>query len=368
VSEAHRLPALTDAAPRAAAPDWQADVAPFRSSSSARSVLQLASTFAVLIAVWALAYGALTISPWLALATDVLVAGVLVRLFILQHDCGHGSFFASERANRLVGGLTSIFTATPYGPWRRDHSIHHAVTGNLDRRGVGDITTWTAAEYRDATAWRRLGYRAGRNPFVMLVLGPLGVFLIGQRFPRFFSRDPTRSDRWSVHLTTLGVIALWASLWLAFGWKAVLLVHLPAVWLAGSAGIFLFYVQHQYPRPYWRHAEAWSYKDACLRGSSHLQLGRLLGWFSGDIGVHHIHHLAPRIPNYKLRACLAANPHLQAENALTLWRALLTLRLHLYDEESGRLIGFRAATSAPAASARRSWTTRGCGTARPGRR
>jgi omega-6 fatty acid desaturase (delta-12 desaturase) len=319
---------------------WQQQVASFRTSDTARSLFQFVSTWAAFFVLWTAALLLLDVHWLLTLVTDAALGGVCVRLFIIQHDCGHGSFFATERANAIAGFFPSVLMLTPYGPWRRDHAIHHATTGNLEKRGVGDIETWTVNEYRAATPLQRLRYRAVRHPLIMLGFGPLGVFMLGHRFPAFFSKSPTASDRLAVHVTTIVGLSIWAGIIAIFGWKAFLLVHLPASWMAGAAGIFLFYVQHQYDEPYWRRPDDWSYREACLQGCSHLKLGRVLGWFSGDIGVHHLHHLAPRIPNYKLRPCLESNPDLGAVHSLSLWQAIKTLGLKLYDEDSGRMVGF----------------------------
>jgi len=321
--------------------DWQKAIAPFRTSDTGRSVFQYVSTFAALVVAWGAAYAAFRVSPWLALPLDPIIAGVFVRIFILQHDCGHGSFFQTERANRIAGYLPGFVMLTPFAAWRQDHAIHHATSGNLDKRGTGDIEMWTVAEYRDATKGRRLAYRLMRNPFIMLLGGPFGVFILGHRFPAFFNKGMGRGERLSVHVTTVVGLSFWAALIAAFGWQAFLVIQLPSMLMGAGAGIFLFYCQHQYAAPYWRHTKNWSYLDACLYGSSHLKLNRVFAWFSGDIGVHHLHHLAPKIPNYKLRACLAANPQLEAETTLSLWDAVKTLRLKLYDEDKGHMVTFR---------------------------
>lgn len=331
------VPDIAPAAPES----WQKAITPFRTSDAARSVFQYLSTFAALGLAWGAAYAAFLVSPWLALPIDPIIAGIFVRIFILQHDCGHGSFFATERANRLAGYLPGFVMMTPFAAWRSDHAIHHATSGNLDKRGTGDIEMLTVAEYLAATKGRRLAYRLIRNPFVMLIGGPFGVFILGHRFPAFFNKGMSRSDRMGVHVTTLVGLSIWAGLIAAFGWQAFLVIQLPSMLMGASAGIFLFYCQHQYEAPYWQHTKTWSYLDACLYGSSHLKLNRVLAWFSGDIGVHHLHHLAPKIPNYKLRACLAANPQLAARNTLSLWDAVKTLQLKLYDEEKGHMVSFR---------------------------
>jgi len=329
---------------------WQPLVAPFRKSDTRHSVFQLVSTWGLFFALWAAAYLALDISIALTLAIDVVLGGVTVRLFIIQHDCGHGSFFATERANRLAGLLPSVLLLPPYAAWRQDHAIHHATTGDLDRRGHGDVPTMTLEEFRAAPWWQRLGYRIFRNPIVMLGIGPFFVFVIGHRFPGVFGGEKTRAFRVAVHLTTLASFSVWALIIALFGWRGFFLVHLPALYLAAASGVFLFYVQHQFATVYWRRSAEWSYLDACLEGCSHLELNPVLAWFSGNIGVHHIHHLAPKIPNYKLRACLDTHPELAAKTTLTLWQAFSTFRFKLYDEAGRRMVGFSSAP--PVVSAR----------------
>lgn len=331
---------------------WPALTAPYRSADTRQSVFQLVTTVGVFLALWALAYSLLQVHVVLTLLVDILLGGTIVRLFIIQHDCGHESFFKSSRANWLTGTATSVLLLTPFGPWRTAHAIHHATTGNLDARGTGDVETWTVAEYRDATPLRRLGYRAFRHPLTMLVLGPIGVFGISHRIPGAFPKPETPGVRRSVHLTTLANVALLVAITMVFGWEGLLLVHVPAGFLACSAGIFLFYVQHQYPEPYWHRSEGWSHQQACSDGCSHLRLPRLLAWFSGDIGVHHLHHFAPRIPNYKLRECMASAPDaLAATTPMTFMDAVHALKLKLYDEEQHRMVTFADFEQAEASGA-----------------
>lgn len=317
---------------------WKELTAPFRKPSVMRSVAQATTTWALFFATWAAAYRALEVSYLLVVPFVLAGAGLLVRLFIIQHDCGHGSYFQSARANAFLGRLSGYLMLTPYEAWRSDHAAHHASTGDLDRRGTGDITTWTVEEYRRATPRQRLGYRLVRNPFVMLAGGPIGVFMIGQRFPGMFKKQDSLRQRFDVHVTSVVGLSLWAVIIVVLGWKAFLVVHLPMTLLAASGGIFLFYAQHQFEGVYWRKHEDWDYVDASLQGSSYLKLNPVLRFFSGDIGVHHLHHLAPRIPNYRLRACLDANPCFQNVTELTLWDAIKTLRFALYDEERRTMV------------------------------
>jgi omega-6 fatty acid desaturase (delta-12 desaturase) len=317
---------------------WKQAVAAYQNPDLRRSLWQIANSLVPFLALWYLAYRMLAVSYWLTLATDVLAAGFLVRVFIIFHDCGHGSFFRSKAANDTIGFVTGILTLTPYFDWRHEHNLHHATAGDLDRRGRGDVWTMTVAEYRAASFWQRLGYRLYRNPLVMFGIGPLYVFLLKQRLPR--PGSGTR-ERMSVHVTNLALAVILAALALTIGIKAVLLVHLPILAISGAAGVWLFYVQHQFEEVYWQRGEQRDYVDVALKGSSLFALPRVLQWFSGNIGFHHIHHLSPRIPNYRLEKCYREQPLFQSVDRITLLSSLRTLRLRLYDEATRRLVGFR---------------------------
>jgi omega-6 fatty acid desaturase (delta-12 desaturase) len=318
---------------------WKQAVAAYQNPDLRRSLWQLANSVVPFLALWCLSYRFLAVSYWLTLATAVLAAGFLVRVFIIFHDCGHGSFFRSKAANDTVGFVTGVLTLTPYFDWRHEHALHHATAGDLDRRGRGDVWTMTVAEYRAASFWQRLGYRLYRNPLVMFGIGPLYVFLLKQRLPR--PGSGTR-ERMSVHVTNLALTVILAALAVTIGVKAVLLVHLPILAISGAAGVWLFYVQHQFEGVYWQRGEQRDYVDVALKGSSLFALPRVLQWFSGNIGFHHIHHLSPRIPNYRLEKCYREQPLFQSVDRITLLSSLRTLRLRLYDEASRRLVGFRA--------------------------
>lgn len=322
---------------------WKQLVAPYQQPSTRASVWQLFNSVVPYLALWIAGYYLLAVSYWLTLVTSVLAAGFLVRIFIIFHDCGHGSFFASRRANDVVGFLTGVVTFTPYFDWRREHAQHHATAGDLDRRGLGDVTTMTVKEYRQAPVPRRIAYRLYRNPVFLLGLGPLWVFLVKQRFPHAASGP---RERLSVHLTNLALVAAGAGLTLTIGLEALVLVQLPILALGGAAGIWLFYVQHQFEHVYWARGGERDFLAAALRGSSFYQLPRILEWFSGNIGFHHIHHLSPRIPNYLLERCHREQPQLQQVNRLTLRSSLGSLRLRLYDEAAGRMVSFRDAAAA----------------------
>lgn len=312
----------------------------YQSPDLKRSVWQMVNSIVPYLALWYVAYRLLAVSYWLALPVALLAAAFMVRVFIIFHDCGHGSFFKSKRANDVVGVITGILTFTPYHDWRAEHARHHATAGDLDRRGRGDVWTMTVREYREASIWRRLGYRLYRNPLVLLGLAPLWVFVIQQRLPR---RGSDATSRRSVHLTTLALVAIFGLLSAAIGVKAVLLVELPLLAAAGAAGVWLFYVQHQFEGVYWDRHETRDFLAAAMHGSSLYDLPGILRWFSGNIGFHHIHHLAPRIPNYLLPKAFREQPLLQGVERLTLLSSLRTLRLRLYDEDSRRLVGYRGA-------------------------
>lgn len=330
-------------------PDWKKLVTPYAAPSTARSLWQVASTLVGLVACEVAANSFLGRSIPLAVLFVLLSGGFLVRVFILQHDCGHGSFLKDRRLADAIGTFFGVLMMTPYEAWRRDHAMHHATTGDLERRGTGDIPMMTVQEYADASPLARFGYRLLRNPFVMFGLGPTSLFLFAQRVPRLFGKDRDRRVTSSVHFTNVAGALFFGVIVLLGGWQALLLVHLPAAIVACSAGVFLFYVQHQFERPSWARHDTWDFATASLDGSSYLKLPALLRYFSGDIGVHHIHHLAPQVPNYRLRECMDANPELRASTELDLVGALKTTALKLYDEETGTMVGFAQADALVAA-------------------
>lgn len=327
--------------------EWRAALAPFERPSLARSLGQVATSVLPYLLLWAAMLLSLRVSYWLTLPLAVIAAGFLVRSFIICHDCGHGAFFRSRLANRVVGYITGLIAFLPSTGWSQEHARHHAGSGNLDRRGGGEIWTLTVAEYRAAGRLRRLGYRLYRNPFVLLGLGPLFVFLLNYRV---WHRGEGAQARWSKVWTNLGlaVITLVASL--TIGLKTYLAIQLPVILIAGTAGIWLFYVQHQFEGTYWRRSATWSYLDQALAGASFYRLPRLLQWLTGNIGYHHIHHLSPRIPNYFLQACHESSPLFRAVPPLTLRASLRCLRYRLWDEEAGCLVGFAAVGRQPQAA------------------
>ena len=260
-----------------------------------------------------------------------------MRVFIIHHDCGHGSFFKSRMANDVLGFITGVLTFTPYYQWRGEHALHHSTAGDLDRRGTGDVWTLTVQEYLESSRWNRFLYRLARNPVVLFVIAPLFLFIVKHRFT---SPKATRRERHSVYWTNLAVLALASGLSLIFGLKAYLVIQLTAMLVAGSAGVWLFYVQHQFEGVYWERRGAWDYTAAALQGSSFYKLPKVLQWFSGNIGFHHIHHLSSRIPNYNLEKCHDANPLFQSVKAVTLFPSLKSFTFRLWDEPRKKLVGY----------------------------
>jgi len=261
----------------------------------------------------------------------------MIRIFIISHDCGHGSFFKSQKANDILGFITGVLTFTPYYQWRWEHAVHHASSGNLDKRGLGDVWTLTVREYLEASRWKRFAYRLTRNPFVLFVIAPGFLFFIRHRIP---NRDGAKRERNSVYWTNLALLGIGAygSLW--FGVKAYLIIQLSVMWLAASAGVWLFYVQHQFEGVYWARRDEWDYAAAALQGSSFYKLPKILQWFTGNIGYHHIHHLSPRIPNYRLEGCHKAEPIFQRVPHLTLLSSLKSFTYRLWDEQQKKLVGY----------------------------
>lgn len=323
-----------------ARPDWNRLLAPYRRPETWRAAFQVANTALPLAVVWLAMLWSLSVSYWLTLALAIPAALLIVRLFMLQHDCGHGAFFPSQRINNLVGSAIGVLTLVPYEYWRKTHAIHHATSGNLDHRGFGDIDTLTVREYLSRSRGKRLLYRLYRHPLVMLVVGPTYQFIIKHRYPGDIPR--TWKREWaSVHWTNVAAVALVVAMGFAVGFGRFALVQVPITLIAGSVGVYLFYVQHQYEDTYWRYREAWNYFEAGLEGSSHLVMPKILQWFTANIGLHHIHHVSSRIPNYHLQRCFDETPEVRRVTTLTLRQSFQTLGLTLWDEEERRLIGFR---------------------------
>jgi omega-6 fatty acid desaturase (delta-12 desaturase) len=286
-------------------------------------------------------YCSLAISVWLTVPLAVLAGGFLVRIFIIFHDCTHGSFFRSRRVNEIVGCVMGVLCFTPYHRWRWEHSIHHSSAGDLDRRGTGDVWTLTVQEYLEASRWKRFAYRLARNPFILFVVAPLMLFLVLERIP---TSKAGRRERLSVYTTNALLALMVTGMSLLFGWKAYLLLQLTAVMIAGSAGVWLFYVQHQFEGVYWERGQEWDYEKAALQGSSYYKLPPVLQWFSANIGFHHIHHLSPRIPNYHLARCHRSEPLFQTVKPVTLFSSFKCLTFRLWDERRRRMVGYPSAS------------------------
>lgn len=320
--------------------DWLQVLARYREPDHARSILELAVTIAAFAALWVLAWAAMSVGYWLTLLLAIPAAGFLVRLFLIQHDCGHGAFFRKRAANDWVGRALGILTFTPYDVWRRSHAIHHASSGNLDQRGIGDIDTLTVREYLARSWWGRLGYRLYREPLVMFGIGPSYIFMLKHRLPFGFMRAGWRP--WiSAMATNLGIaVVSVAVIWLV-GIDKFLMVQLPVVALAASLGVWLFYVQHQFEETVWAKSEIWNQHEAALYGSSHYDLPQPLKWMSANIGIHHVHHLYSRIPFYRLPEVLRDHPELAGIHRLTLAESLACVKLKLWDEARQRMVTFR---------------------------
>ena len=279
---------------------WRAIVAKYQKQSMARGIWQLVNTLVPYVGLWVLMYFAIDVSLWLMPPLILLAGGFLIRVFIIFHDCGHGSFFKTQKANHILGSILGVLEFTPYFQWRWEHSIHHSTSGNLDRRGIGDVWIMTVKEYLESPKWKRIAYRFIRNPIILFGFGPLGLFFIKHRFST--PQSPPR-ERKSVFWTNIGVLAMVIGMSSIFGFKAYLLIQASVMLVSCSMGIWLFYVQHQFEDVYWERGDNWDYLTAALEGSSFYKLPKILQWFSGNIGFHHIHHLGPKIPNYNLEKC-----------------------------------------------------------------
>lgn len=317
-------------------------IAPFEKTTTKKSIWQIINTIGPFIILWYLSYESLFISYWLALIPIVLAAGFLVRTFIIFHDCTHHSFFKSRRANRIIGTITGVLTLFPFDQWGHDHSVHHATSGNLDKRGTGDIWTLTVDEYVKAPLKLRLAYRFYRNPLVMFGLGPIYVFLLKNRFNRKGAR---RKERLNTYLTNILIVSLFGLIILIVGWEAFLLIQGPIFLLSGSAGIWLFYVQHTFEDSYFEENTEWEYVLAAVEGSSFYKLPKLMQFLTGNIGYHHVHHLSPRVPNYKLEEAHNNTLPLQNVPTITLASSLRSLRFRLWDEKEKKFVSFKEGKS-----------------------
>jgi acyl-lipid omega-6 desaturase (Delta-12 desaturase) len=319
---------------------WRDVLAPYARPRLGRSLLDIATSVVPYLALSLLMYLALDVSYLLVLAIAVPTAGFLLRTYIIFHDCAHGSFLPSKRANVWLGVALGLVVYHPFLSWRHSHAVHHATAGDLDRRGVGDVLTLTVAEYQASPWRRRLGYWLFRHPLVMFGIGPIWALMVQ---PRLVGPSARPRIRRSVIATNIALAALVGAICLLVGWREYLLVQMPTALLAGSAGVWLFYVQHQFEDTYWQSADDWSYADAALQGSSYLKLPKLLQFFTGNIGLHHVHHLSTRIPNYNLQRAHDRNPIFHDVPTLSLWDGLRAVRLKLWDEDRGRLVTFAEA-------------------------
>ncbi len=318
-------------------PGWKEVVARYQKSSVGRSVWQIANTLIPYAILWYLMYRSLAVSYWITAPLAILAAGFMVRVFIIFHDCGHGSFFKSRKANEILGFITGVLTFTPYHHWRWEHALHHGSAGNLDGRGTGDVWTLTVQEYLASSRWKRFAYRLARNPFVLFMIAPLFLFIVKHRFPM---AKAARRERYSVYWTNLAIGGMALVLSLTFGFKTYVVIQLAMTLMAGAAGVWLFYIQHQFEGVYWERSGAWDSIAAALKGSSFYKLPKVLQWFTGNIGFHHIHHLNPRIPNYHLEKCHKAEPLFQTVKPVTLFSSLKSFTYRLWDEPRCRLVGY----------------------------
>jgi len=321
------------------ASEWRKIIARYTGADAIRSLRQVVVTLGLLVGGLFLGYWLMGRAPWATVLLIVPLGGLLIRTFVIMHDCAHGSFLPWPKVNDTVGFITGVLTFTPFAQWRREHAMHHASAGDLDSRGVGDISTLTVAEYEALTRWQKLKYRVYRHPFVLFGIGPLHMMIL-QRF-RLNGPATGGKQQWNIWMTNFALVGLTWLFVLVAGWKSVFLIYYPAMYLAGAFGIWLFYVQHQFEEAYWERGQHWDYATAAITGSSHLRLPGWMNWFTGHIGLHHVHHLGPKIPNYRLKRAHEENPIFTEAPVLTFWTAWRSLRLTLWDEANKRMIGFR---------------------------
>ena len=321
--------------------NWVRVLAKYRKPSLKRSSFELAVSFIPFAVFAVLAWMSLSVSYWLTLALSLANGLFLVRMFIIQHDCGHGSFFGNRHANNWVGRIIGVFTLTPYKVWRRSHSVHHSTSGNLDKRGIGDVYTLTVAEFEALPHYKRIAYRIYRHPIFMFGLAPALLFMVQNRVPLSMLRS---WEYWMSAMGTNAMIALMIGLILWFGGLApLMLIFVPTLLMAATLGVWLFYVQHQFENAQWDHSEDWDLHDAALMGSSYYVLPAVLRWFSGNIGIHHVHHLYSRIPFYRLTDVLREHSALENLNRMTIRQSLKSAQMHLWDEGSRKLVSFAQA-------------------------
>lgn len=319
--------------------DLRRHVSQYEKSNFRDSIIQMVNTVIPFFSLWLLAYFSLSISVLLTITLSVIAAGFLVRIFIIFHDCCHYSFFKNRKLNNVIGTFTGILTFFPYNQWQHDHSVHHATSSNLDKRGVGDIWVLTVDEYISSSLFVKLAYRMYRNPLIMFGLGPIYLIILKNRFNRKGAR---RKERLNTYLTNVSIVALIFLVIQLVGWQAFLLIHGTIIYVAGIAGIWLFYIQHTFEDSYFEEDEHWDYVKAAVEGSSFYKLPKILQWITGNIGYHHVHHLSPRVPNYKLEEAHNGTPPLQKVPTITLKTSLESLRFRLWDEEKQKFVGYQA--------------------------
>lgn len=318
--------------------EWKKIVSPHTKPSLAKATWQVINSLGLYLALWVVMYFTVTISYWLTFAIALLAGGVLVRVFIIFHDCGHGSFFKSRRANNILGFISGVLTFTPYSHWKWEHSVHHSASGDLDRRGTGDVWTMTVDEYLASSRLQRFIYRTMRNPLVLFGIVPPLLFVVRERFSSRGAKPAYRKSVWQMNLA-IGLLA--AALIAIFGWGPYLFIQLTTICIASISGVWLFYVQHQFEGVYWEREADWDFTSAALEGSSFYKLPKVLQWFSGNIGYHHIHHLSSRIPNYNLEACHNSHEVFQGIEPLTFMKGFRSLNFRLWDEKERKLVSFK---------------------------
>jgi omega-6 fatty acid desaturase (delta-12 desaturase) len=328
----------TPSSPHLSVAEWKQIIAPYEEPSVYRATWQIVDTLGPYALLWVLIFHSLSVSWWLTLSLAAVSGTLLVRVFIIFHDCGHRSFFRSRLANDVTGFIAGMLAFTPYYHWRWEHSLHHATAGDLDRRGSGDVWTMTVQEYLESSRWKRFAYRLARNPIVLFVLAPVFLFAVRQRFP---SAKASARERESVMWMNLAVLGMATALSWVFGLVPYLLIQLTVMMVGGAAGVWLFYVQHQFEDAYWERREDWDYTAAALQGSSFYKLPKILQWLSGNIGFHHIHHLSSRIPNYNLERCHQSHPLFRGVEPITLLSSFGATRFRRWDERPRRLVSFR---------------------------
>lgn len=332
--------AVSNKTPSTGRPEWIDIVKRYQTPDNWKSTWQVLNSLIPFIVIWVMMYFSLRVSYWLTLGLGVVNAGFLVRLFIIQHDCGHNSFYRSKKINDRLGSFLGVLTLTPYFQWRKHHAVHHATSGDLDFRGIGDVETVTVAEYQEMSRWERTRYRVFRHPFVIFVIGPIVLFIFAHRFA-YKTKKSEKKERASVTWTNLALLAIIVVMGELIGYKEFFMVQLPISIIGSMGGVYLFYVQHQFEDTYWRRHPEWDYATAALKGCTYFKLPKVLQWFTGNIGFHHVHHLSPMIPNYMLEKAHKENELFQNVETLTIATSIRTMFLDLWDEKLDRLISFR---------------------------